>query len=96
MMEELTFVIGCILVFVLAFCGILMGIVHIEFPGEQVRIEQLRSDITRVSGNLGEDVMGQVTEVNQKIAAKKRYNSISFLCLFIPNGWDGIDMIEVR
>jgi len=67
----------------------------LELPGAEARIEQLRSDIGRVSGAFGEDVLGQVTEVNQQIAANKQYRKFWWGRMVIPAGWDRIESIEI-
>ena len=72
------------------------GVQYVDFVSSQVEIEQLRSDVTKVAVASSEDVVGQVTAWNQKIVAKQRWNRVPVACLFIPNGWDRISVIEVK
>lgn len=76
--------------------GGLWIIIQLSLPGELARIEQLRSDASQVSPQEAEDVFGQVTEVNQHIAACRRYNQIPVLCLMVPNVWDHVEPIRMK
>lgn len=66
----------------------------IHFPVEEARIEQLRADAAQIDQN-SEDVVGQITQVNQEIKKKQALNDIFFLSLQVPNEWDDIELIEL-
>ena len=68
---------------------------RLTFPGQLASIEQLRKDAARVSAASSEDVIGQVTAINQTIASNRRYNSMWWSDILIPDGWDAIEPIEV-
>jgi hypothetical protein len=71
------------------------GISHLQFPSESARIEQLRRDVLKVSDTTSEDVLGQVTEANQKVASNRAWNRIPIICILVPNGWDEVAFIEI-
>ena len=68
---------------------------RLTFPGELSEIEQLRKDAGKVSAASSEDVVGQVTAWNQKIASYQAYNRMWWSDVIIPDGWDQVRPIEV-
>ena len=66
----------------------------IHFPAEEARIEQLREDAAQIDQN-SEDVVGQITQVNQEIKKKQALNDIFFLSLQVPNEWDDVELIPL-
>ena len=68
---------------------------HIDAYGHIAAIEQLRKDSLLVDAQSNEDIMGQVTSWNQKIVATQRFNRMPFVCLYIPNVWDDVELIEI-
>ena len=66
----------------------------IHFPVEEARIEQLRADAAQIDQN-SEDVVGQITQVNQEIKKKQALNDIFFLSLQVPNEWDDVELIPL-
>ena len=68
---------------------------HMNLPGALSKIEQLREDARCVSAAESEDVIGQVTQANQTIREKQRYNDVWFAAWSIPNAWDNVATIPV-
>jgi hypothetical protein len=68
---------------------------HAAFITGEASIEQLRSDVARVGVAASEDVVGQVTQWNQKIVSAQRWNRVPVLGLLVPDGWDRIKPIEL-
>jgi len=75
--------------------GIIIFGQQLDFPGRKVEIEQLRENAAQIDLRESEDVMGQVVETNQKIRSAQEYNNHWWSCLFIPNGWDEIELIPI-
>ena len=69
---------------------------ELSYPGEICRIEQLREDMKKVDVISNEDILGQVTVYNQKIKTRQIYNSLWWSGFFIPDGWDEIEIIELK
>jgi len=65
------------------------------FPAQAGKIEQLRHDLTLVSGQSSEDAVGQATEWNQTIISNQTYNKMWVISWMIPDGWDNIKIIEI-
>lgn len=66
-----------------------------EYISMGARIEQLRQDVRRVDVAESEDVIGQVTEANQRIAANRRWNRVPIVNWVIPDGWDTLAPITL-
>ena len=77
---------------------LLMGgtINYINYVSASAEYEQLRTDLQDVNMAESEDVMGQVTQANQTIMSWRRWNSVPFVCLVVPNGWERIKPITVK
>ena len=88
-------VVGVLVVLILG-GGLFIVMAHGILPGNLAKLEQLRSDVELVGDNLGEDVMGQVTEMNQALRAKQKYNSLWWADIFIPDAYDDLEVIKVR
>ena len=67
----------------------------IALVGAGPAIEQLRSDMARITGAASEDVMGQATSWNQKIQSLRAYNSRWWGDPFIPDGWNRIAVLPI-
>lgn len=94
-LEDYGFVV-CFVVFVvvLVLC-VAGGIQMAEYVSAHARIEQLRRDVQHVNTAESEDVIGQVTQANQMIAERQRWNRVPFAQWFVPNGWDAIKPIGI-
>lgn len=68
---------------------------RIAFPAEVAEIESLRVNAANVDPQQAEDVIGQVVEVNRKIAANRAWNKVPILSISVPNGWDNVEPIPV-
>ncbi len=64
--------------------------------GEIAQITQLKNDIKKASILSNEDIMGQVTVWNQKIAFYKAYNNIWWADILISDKWNSIEYIPVK
>lgn len=81
-------------VFLFLYCG--MSVVNrVNLAGEIAQIEQLRSDVQRVENISNEDVIGQVTAMNQAIARNQAYNKLWWADVTIPDAWDSVKPIEI-
>jgi len=89
-----TVIIGSLLGILLVSFSIVAMRNKIHFPVEEARIEQLREDAAQIDQN-SEDVVGQITQVNQEIKKKQALNDIFFLSLQVPNEWDDVELIEL-
>jgi len=89
--------IGFILVCGVCFLGLLLLMAnHSSFPGERAQIESLRVDLARLGNQaIGEDVMGQATEWNQKIRSAQQYNKLWWSGWMVPDGWDEIEPLKI-
>lgn len=58
-------------------------------------IEQLRIDSRKVNGNGGENVIGQVARMNQKIMSNRASRKIRFVGWLTPKDWEEIQLIEM-
>ena len=74
---------------------------NVAFIGNKQEIEQLRSDMLRVSeggltqgGNIGV-ALGQVTSWNQRIRRMQAYNNRWWGDPFIPDEWDSTETIPI-
>lgn len=67
----------------------------VEYVQTSAQVEQLRVDVISVDVAESEDVVGQVTQFNQKISAMRRWNDVPVISLFVPNGWDTLAFIEL-
>lgn len=68
----------------------------VYFISAEAQIQQLRYDLEKLDGqSISEDVIGQATEWNQKIAEQQRWNLIPVYQLYIPNGWDNIEPLPI-
>lgn len=80
----------------LLFIGMLVGATHhAQAPGEFAEIEQLRKDVERVNIVASQEVVGQVTRWNQRIARMKAYNKTWWGDIFIPDSWNEVSTIPV-
>lgn len=87
----LTIVLGILLLI-----AVLVAVVNrAKVPGELAQIEQLRQDVQRVDANKAEDVVGQVTQWNQRIASSKAYNQLWYSSWAVPDAWDTVEPIEI-
>lgn len=70
-------------------------IIRIDSIGEIAKIEQLRNDANFVSPQNSEDVIGQITQTNQRIVSMKKYNEYLIFDLIIPDFWNQVKIIEI-
>ena len=68
---------------------------HAMMPGNVSEIEQLRHDAQNVNVIQSEDVIGQVVEINRKIAREQRMNRTWWAGWAIPNQWEEIELIAL-
>ena len=95
MKEVAGFFIVITIVIVAFIYGILAVGGRVELPAKLARIEQLRSDVKKINSNNSEDVIGQVTFINQEIVEYKAYNKLWYFDLLIPDEWDSVQLIEI-
>jgi hypothetical protein len=61
------------------------------------RLEQLRSDYAVLNDNKAlEDVLGQITEINQKIASKEELKNMPYIELGISEKWSLMKKITLK
>lgn len=65
------------------------------FPGHLAQVESLRVDVQRVDMAESEDVIGQVTAWNQRIAQCQAYNRIWWADFMYPDACDDVALIQV-
>ena len=94
-MDELMATMAIILGVLLLAAAIAMCANYYDFMASSASLEALRVDAANLSEPASEDVIGQITAFNQRIAAMQRLNGSPFVCLFIPNGWDALRPIPV-
>lgn len=80
--------------FVTIVSSVMGGMAHVAFPAQVAAIEQLRRDSRCLNPATAEDVIGQITEVNQKIVAAQSYNRNLF-GFFVPDDWDNVERISI-
>lgn len=99
-MDEDFVAIGAVCLMVVAFVG---GASYagraidarMSWPGDIAKIEALRADVSRVDVAESEDVIGQVTDANQRIRSKQAMNQTWYADLLIPDGWDAVQPIQL-
>lgn len=89
------FTLVVILPFVLFAGGIAFVVQRVNVRGELAQIEQLRTDASNVNAAESEDVIGQVTQWNQRIRSQQRYNDAWYASWLIPNAWDRVQPIQL-
>ena len=94
--EEIGIIATLAAIFLCLLIGLFCIIERAALPGDMAKIAQLRIDAASVGTASSEDVVGQVTAWNQRIASKKAYNSTWWACIVIPNQWDSMEPIAVR
>mgnify|MGYP001617536051 CR=1 FL=1 len=80
---------------IVIFCLLTSIIMRLGSISDYVSIEQLRSDSKLVNLQNSEDVIGQITQYNQRIVKFQKYNKIWLFDLLIPDKWDEIKTIEI-
>lgn len=88
------FIVSCLLGVLILTGGAVMIERHIEFHEASAEIEQLKADSEEISSN-SEDVVGQITQYNQTIKRMQARNQIFFIQMWVPNGWDDVELIKV-
>lgn len=89
------FIITVVTILLLGIALLVVGINHLTTPGQIAAIEQLRKDVRRVDIAESEDVIGQVTQWNQKIASYQLYNQMWLTAWTVPDQWDSVQSIEI-
>lgn len=80
--------------------GLLFAIVatqnHLSYPADYAAYEQLvaSAENPNISCQNSEDLVGQIVDFNQGLAATKAYNRMPIIGLTIPDGWDNVESIE--
>jgi hypothetical protein len=69
---------------------------YVTYVASVAQIEQLRVDLANTNIAESEDVVGQATEFNQQISTAQMWNDVLFVQLFIPNGWDAVQPLQVQ
>lgn len=93
--EAIKFVTSILLGIVLFIFLITASFCRLSFPGDLAEIEQLRRDVQRVDAKNAEDVFGLAAKANQRIISNQAYNRLWWSDVFIPDGWDAIEVIEI-
>lgn len=75
--------------------AIIGGVERLQMPGSLARIEQLRQDVRKTSMGNSEDVVGQVTQWNQRIRSMQAYNGTWYAGPVIPDAWDSVKTIPL-
>lgn len=69
---------------------------HLSFPGARAEIEALRADLSKLDNRaVGEDVLGQATQWNQRIRGNQAYNKLWWSGWLTPDGWDEIELLPI-
>jgi hypothetical protein len=61
----------------------------------RARVGQLTADLAKVRAGESEDVLGQVTQINQDIRGAQCYNAIPVLGWWVSDLWDELEPIEI-
>ena len=86
----------CIALFVV-FCGGLIRLANNSSLWEkEIRIEQLRHDLVEMPEESKLCLYNQAVSWNQTIRIAQQRNDAFFVGIFIPNGWDDIELLDVR
>ncbi len=95
-MRDFVLVTGVLTAAILMVVAALFWLVFmLSTPGGLAQIEQLRQDAAQVDPAQAEDVIGQVTEANQRISSTQSYNRQWWAGWAIPEEWAEVDLIEV-
>ena len=95
-MKEFALVVTIVFVTVASIFGVFGCIAHkADYITASASIESVRADIENISVARSEDAVGLAVEWNQEIANKQRWNRVPFLNLWIPDGWDRIERIQI-
>lgn len=84
-----------IVVVVILIVGVVRLINQMEVPGALMHVEQVRAGVSSVECTNAEDVYGQAVDANAFIAKRQRYNQIWWAAWFVPNAYDGVELIEI-
>ena len=68
---------------------------NIAYFGAAVEIEQLRSDLARLSDAVPGEVVGQATQWNQTIRRMQEYNGQWWGDPFLPDEWGKVTMLAI-
>ena len=87
--QELVVIVGSVAMSVFSVIGAFGAVFsRAQFPLTLARIEQLRSDAAAVDPAQAEDVIGQVTDANKKIAAAQTCNRLWYCDFVEPDAWN--------
>lgn len=95
MRDSIIFTVSIVLAGTILVAGLMWGILLFALPGDRAQIEQLRADSAHVDPAQAEDVIGQVTQWNQKIVSMQAYDDMFLIGIVIPDGWQDIEPIPV-
>lgn len=68
---------------------------RVSFPTMEASIEQLRKDSLGVDPGQAEDVIGQVTSINQMLAKNRACNAIWWCDWSVTDQWDQVRSVPV-
>lgn len=68
---------------------------EISLIGDMPAIEQLRADMTKITGTALEDAIGQATIWNQKIQTLRAYDDCFWAAPFIPDDWSRVALLPM-
>ena len=89
------FISSVLIIFILSSYVVATIIIRIDSIGEIAKIEQLRNDADFINSQNSEDVIGQITQTNQRIVSIKKYNEYLIFDLIIPDSWNQVKIIEI-
>lgn len=83
----------------LCFTLISVPICQVEYKSHVAEHEQLRADWTKARWSRHhkevEMILGQITESNQKIMECRWWNTVPYVSMVVPNGWDTLELIDI-
>ena len=93
--KDFFIVIGCFILGILLLGYALTGMGRkMSISVEMAEIGALRQDIKKLSKD-NEDVIGQATEINRKIARMQRLNNLWWADLIVPDEWEDVKPIAM-
>lgn len=94
--KEISVFLGAVvLALFLSVSVIICSIEYLGFDGKKVEIEKLRSEIQNVEASQRAMIYDRALKVNMDIASYRKYNSMWWSCVYVPNGWDKIEYISL-
>lgn len=69
---------------------------RLSVPGDLSQIEQLRSDVARLTGEERQNAVGQAVRTNQMIRSKQTYRKLWWSKPYVPKQWESVELIDVE